>query len=303
MTQLSDMPDIEDPQHLLLIADSKVGKSTYVAQAAIDGFPVIYIDSDNGRSALRKALEGELGASKRVTYFGVSKPVAFMKGFLRSTTAKPFVWNATRQMEYAKANLTKDPTDKLQIIDATAIPFGAIVSIDSWSSLASDALGIGDVRGNAALLSGTDQSIYGDANANLTFIANLIQKVPYHVIAQAHATVYERYEKPTGTLGKDMKQAVMVLRESLDVPISSSRPHAQVMVSRFNQIAWMFIDNLGTVKIDFTRKANRLGGGTPNAVFSLKAFPFSKLCSPSPEPFDPSVGFLREMTLGEWEAK
>jgi hypothetical protein len=302
MSTLDQVPATSDPVHEILIGDSKTGKSTYAAQAAIDGFTLIYVDSDNGISALRNALRDYPEAQKRVHYFSVSKPVEFITKFLQSNANSPLVWNPKLNKVSGSMALGTEPEDELWWFDSTQIPKGWLLVIDSWTSVAADSLDIGDADAKAELLDGTNQGIYGTANSQLTFICNMLQKVPYHVLVQAHATEYEQYEKPTGQTSQTMKQKDMILREIKTVPLSCSRPHGETMVSRFNHIGWLTIDRLGRTDIDFTRTSTRVGGGPPNRKARIEELPFSKLV-PSVPPIVECDSWHRTMTFEEYKAQ
>lgn len=293
MPTLDELPPIESPVHLLIIGNTKTGKSVYTAQAARDGFNVVYIDSDNGRSALDFALANDPAAKKRVHYLGVTRPQRFITAFLRSTSANPMKWNVRTQQVSVKMNPLEQPDDKLWVIDITAIPYTWLISLDSWSSLSYDALEIGSPEQKAELLdreSTNSQGLYGTANTQVSFIANMIQKDPRHWIVQAHGTTYEKYEKPLNQQAGLMKQKDMVLRDIIDVPLSSSRPHGETMGTRFNHIGWLDLDGAGNVEIDFTRRRNRVGGGPPNKKSKIVHLSFKTLVG----------GVPPELTAGEW---
>jgi len=273
---LDQQPVEYDPVHLLLVADSKAGKSVYAGQAVLDGFDMVYFDGDNGISALRYIIGNDIEAQKRVHYFRVNRLSTFLKGFLRSTTARPFRWIKDLNIEWSKVALGVEDDMVVWEFDQSKLPPQWIVDTDSWTSVASDALGIGDASQAAVLLEGVNQGVYGEANANCTYIVNLLQKVPYHVIVQAHGTRYEVYDKPIGVSGV-IKQNQMTLREVKDVPVSCSRPHGETMVSRFNHIGWLYVNNFGRTDIDFERRPNRVGGGPPNRKEDVAKLPFSKL--------------------------
>ncbi len=277
MPFIDSIPQASDPVHLLLVGDTKTGKSTYVAEAAKAGFNVIWVDSDNGLSAIRYVLKDEPAARARIHYFGTNHPVSFLKGFLRSTSAQPMRWNHERDMTWSKLATETSDDAEVWTLDSSKVPKGYILCVDTWTACAGDALGIGSADQAAVLLEGTSQSIYGEANSNLTFICNMLQKVPYHVIVQAHGTKFEEYEKPLGVLAGKMKQGEMVLRASTDVPVSSSRPHGKEMGSRFNHIGWLTVNALGKTDIDFTRKPTRVGGGPPNKIASTDVLSMIKL--------------------------
>lgn len=302
MATLDQIPATEDAVHLLLVGDSKAGKSTYMAQAAIDGFTLVYKDSDNGLSALRYALKDHPEAMKRIHYFGMTRPEQYMRYFLKSNEKMPFRWVPRLNMPWAKLLPNLTPDDEVWEFDSTKIPKSWVLVGDSWTSTAADALGIGDATQAAKLLEGTNQSIYGEANSNLTYICNMLQKIPCHVAIQAHATKYEVYDKPIGVEAGKVKQAEMVLRETLDVPLSSSKGHGQTMASRFNHIGWLGVNVLGETEIDFTRKPRRVGGGPPNRMAKAKDLPFSKLVGKVPEA-ESGDGWYVQRTHGELIAK
>lgn len=297
MTTLDKVPEEEEPVHLLLVADSKAGKSTYAAQAAIDGFNMIYFDSDNGLSALRHALKAHPEAMKRVHYFNTNRPSTFLSGFLRSTEKVPFRWVPRLNKLWGKLITEVTPEDKVWVFDATKVPPSWLLSIDSWTSTSADSLGIGSADQAALLLEGTDQGIYGSANVSLTYISNMLQKFPSHVIVQAHGTKFEIYEKPTGKESSKIKQGEMILRDTVDVPVSSSRPHGMTMGSRFNHIGWLYVNRLGQTDIDFTRTSTRIGGGPPNRKAKVEELPFSKLVRSVPTPVEAN-GWFTETTHG-----
>lgn len=299
MMTLDDVPEEEVYVHLLLIGDSKTGKSTYAAEAALAGFGVIYCDSDNGMSALKYRLRDDPEARKRVIPLPTAHPKDFLLGLLRARRGVPFNWIPSTGAQWSKlaVNVTADTV--VWQIDATKIPKSYILVIDSWTSVAADALGMSDWDQPAKLLDGTDQAIYGEANSALTLICNILQKAPYHVIVQAHATKFEVWDKPEGAGGgQKIQQKDMILRETLDVPVSSSRPHGLIMGSRFNYIGWLGINNLGQSTIDFTRKPKRVGGGPPNRMDTTDKLSFAKLVDNVP-PFVPAEGFVHRTTHGE----
>lgn len=299
MPLLDDMPEGTNAVHLLGIADSKAGKSVYAAQAAIDGFNMIYIDGDNGRSALDFALMNNREAKRRVHYFPVSRIVDFTKGFLRSTTAAPLRWNRRTNKVWSHLATGCEDDDEIWIIDSSKIPASWLLTLDSWTAVANDALGIGDATQAAELLEGTNQGIYGEAFSNCQYLCNLLQKVPYHVFVQAHGTRFEVWDKPKGAGGGvKIQQKDMTLRETKDVPVSCSRPHGESMVSRFNHIGWFYVNNLGIAEIDFTRRPDRVGGGPPNTRADVNKLPFTKLVGTVPAN-EPADGFVEYATHGE----
>jgi len=290
--------------HLLLIAPTKMGKSTYAAQAVLDGFNVIYVDADNGLSALRHHLRNDRAAWERVNYFSPRAPLAFVHRLLKSNDSNPLVWSPTEDKPYVVSLQNPLPDDTpLWVMSAKSIPPSYVLVIDSWSSLAADALNLLHAGQSSTLLSGeSDQSLYGEASAMLGYIANVLQGIQCHVIVQAHPTMYEVYEKPPGV--QNPKQKDMILKEVIKVPVSSSRGHGLDLGRRFNHIGHLEVNNLSQVIVDFTREKNRVGGGPPNRKDTADKLSFRALVEagfgslPSTQPVE--SGWYRETTVGEW---
>jgi len=298
------IPETEDAVHLLIVGDSKTGKSIMTAQAAIDGFYVIYIDGDNGASALRYALKPYPEAKKRVQYFPVEKMSSFLMALLRSGGKNgTFYWVPRLEREWGSTIMGITDNDVIWCFDIRKLPKSTILAVDSWSVVAADALDIGTADASAKLLDGTNQQIYGEANINLTYICNIIQKAPFHVIVQAHGVTYEKYDKPLNVTAGEAKQKDMKLREIKDVPLSSSRPHGETMASRFNHIGWLYVNAVGQTEIDFTRAPNRIGGGPPNKRSKIDDLPFSKLVSPGIQHVEPGADWFYKSTHIEVKAR
>lgn len=318
MQTLDQTSDESSPVHLLLIGDTKVGKSTYAAQAALDGFELLYVDMDNGLTALQHAFRvaGKAGeeAAKRVHYVNPHNGIPFMHCLLSSTENRPGLWLPDEHKIYrAKkmASLTKEVDSRtLWVMDFTKFPANGILVEDSWSSLAAEALGLREKNSVSALLDGTsDQSLYGEARARLDYTINLLQQAHCHVIVQAHPTKYEIYGKATGMSGAEAgKQKNMTLLEVIDSPISSSRGHGKEMGSRFNHIGWLGLSNLGAVEIDFTRKINRVGGGPPNRKDKVDKLSMLSIVSesgaamPTKMSAPESVDWFYTTTVADYEA-
>jgi len=279
MTTLFEMPaNAPDPVHLLLIAKSKVGKSTYVAQAAKDGMTVLYIDADNGLSALRNHLRDDQAAQARVHYIATKHLAMFLDALLNSRGQ--FEWNMTEDKRYNP--LVDKGKSQILCISPTALlrEHDFILAVDSWTSCAADAMNVTADRLEIDLADAdkANQSVYGGAFHRLNRILQVMQHLPFHTCVLAHGAYYERYEKPAGRV-KDNKQSDMILKETLEVPLSSSRPHGVELPKFFNHVAWLELDRVGRVRIDFTRAYDRVGGGPPNRIAPVDELGFSKLLS------------------------
>lgn len=302
--------------HLLLIGDSKAGKSTYMAEAAISGFNLIYIDVDNGLSALVARINKEPESEReailnRINYFAPKNPITFVQHFLKSNENKPLLWLPNRDAvpPRIEVDLRKEaqesPDEPMWIIDSTAIPQDFVLVIDSWTSLASDGLGVLRPDQASELLKGDGadkQGQYGDARIKLVYVSNMLQQVPYHVVVQAHATRYEVMSKPEGSKNR-VKQAEMTIVETLDVPISSSRQHGLDMASRFNHIGRIEANSLGAPEIDFRPALRKVVGGPPNRKAKTRELTFAQIVAESSTGANVEVmnrPWYQETTLGEF---
>lgn len=298
---LDGIEDEDVAQHLLLIGDSKTGKSTYVAQAAIDGWLVLYIDGDNGMTAIRHATRNKPEARKNIIPIRTNNPYECVNGLL---TGAPFRWNMTQDCAFSSGSAKKD--DVLIQINGPKIPNGVILAIDSWTTVALDAMELGAEKGSVRLedISGTQamQGVYGDANLKLTVLCAILQRCKFHVVVQAHGTTFEKYDKPLGSQ-ESVKQKQMTLREIMDVPSSSSRPHGQLMVKYFNQVGWLVMSRADVVELDFTRKHGRVGGGTPNKKGPVEDMSFTKLFGPVPERPSIDSSWFEKITTEEFLAR
>lgn len=298
MTRLTDIPDEASPTHLLLIGDTKTGKSTYVAQAAIDGYVVLYADSDNGLSALKRLLKDNPAAMARVIYFGTENLYKFMESLL---TNQIFRWNLTKDTQFSSAMAS--PDDKIVEIVPSRIPRTIILGLDSWTSMALDAMDVGATNKKVALesMGAESQGVYGEAGTRLTLAAAIIQRCPFNVIAIGHRGYYERLEKPpSGGVLKEIKQKDMIIKETIQVPMSSSYKHGLAIGKYFTDIGWLEIDRMDKRTIDFTIQHGRVGGGTINQKGGVNELSWSKCFGPVPPEPVIDESWIRYMTAQEF---
>lgn len=301
MTTLDQVPETQNYRHMLLIGNSKTGKSTFAAQAALDGYLVFYVDADNGISALKHTLRDSPEAQRRVIYCRTDSAYGFMYGLL---TNGVFRWNMTQDKEFS-SGMAADTDHVIQVIPIR-FPKSMILTGDSWSSIALDAMGVGADRMKMSLeeLSGNPmmQQVYGDASMKLTLLCAVLQHAKFHCIIQAHATVYEVYEKPKGSQ-EGVKQKHMRLLDIIKVPLSSSKPHGQVMAKYFNEIGWLEINTKNQVTLDFTQQYARIGGGTAARVDLIENMSFAKLFGPVPPTPEIDESWFWSGTAAEWKEK
>lgn len=287
------------PQHLLLIGDTKAGKSDYVAQAAIDGHTVIYVDRDNGLSTLQYRLENNPEALKRVWYFNPDNMLEFMKDFVDSSI---FRYSTKTRASFITKQM--DPDEEIIEIIPSLIPATVVMSIDSVTSLAFNA--VTEKAGKLGIdLMESDRygrEIYGATGYVMTQLMSKFQNVPFHTIFQAHAVAYERKEKPKGVVGS-INEKDMIIKETKMVPVSTSGPHGATLGKYFNQIGWLSVNRVGARILDFTVRDDRIGGGTPGGIGDpRKEYSFAKLFGKGviDAPVNPDRPWIRTMTGAEF---
>jgi len=293
----SDETGLVIPQHLLLIGQTKAGKSRYIVEAVKDGYECIFVDADNSLSTIRDELKDNKEALARLHYFAPSNMEVFVVNLLNEGI---FRWNETRNSVYSRANAA--PTDRLAQIIPSKIPSRVILAIDSWTSLTYSIL-----RNRAAALKVDlteidrySREIYGGAGFQTTGIAQVIQSLRHHVIVLAHPASYEIKQKPKGIVGQINEKDMRIL-EVKQVPISTSLPHGLTIGKYFSQIGNMYVkDPTNQRVLDFKIDANRIGGGTPGGIGDpMKEYRYSKLFGlpkVDPEEYD---GWIRYLTAEE----
>ncbi len=261
-------------QHLLLIGKSKLGKSDYVAQACLDGFTVIYVDKDNGMATLVHLLRDHPEARQRMFYFAPKRMSQFIEGFFTETIYRHNM-RTNERMTYGDL---KDDDRILEIIPSR-IPHNIIFAVDSATSLANDIIADKAERMKIDILDidKYTREIYGTVGHRMTQLMILMQNAPFHVILQAHPTSFERKEKPPGIVG-DVTEKMMIIKETTEVPISTSMAHGETLGKYYNQIGHLIIDSANRRRLDFTTIKGRIGGGTPGGIDDPRgAYRFSKL--------------------------
>src|SRR5690606_28072622 len=104
-------------------------KSRWVAQAAKDGFEVLYLDRDNGLGTLMELLKNDPAAMKRVHYFTPPDLPAFIENIL---TLGVYRFNITKNDSFSSG--TADDADEIVEFRGAMFPRNMILSIDSWTS-------------------------------------------------------------------------------------------------------------------------------------------------------------------------
>ncbi len=285
--------------HLLLIAQTKAGKTDYVAQAAIDGWEILYLDNDNGLKTLGSILGGNPEALRRVHYFDPADFLGFLTDFV--TTKVPLRYDSIAREFRNSTNIT--PGAIISEIYPFRIPRNVIVVIDSWTTLALAAITkrAFDLKIDLMEVDKYGREIYAGTGFKLTEIAKGIQGSPFDWIVQAHPAIYERKEKPANSTGK-IEEKDMIIRETTQIPASTSGPHGFSIGKYFNEIGWLSVDQYGKRKLDFKVIKDRIGGGTADGIEDPRGkYRFSQLFG-MPPVVPEGLPWLIEMTAEEYKA-
>jgi hypothetical protein len=282
-------------QHLLLIGDTKMGKTDYCAQAAIDGYQLFYLDKDNGYATLVEALKSHPEALDRIHYFSPVDMVDFVNDLLTSVI---FRYNPNT----GKApNFSTKPDERIIEIRPARFPRGLIVVMDSWTAYANALM---ESKADKAGIDLTDvekfdRKVYGPAGFEATRTATALQQARFHLIVQSHPDIYERKEKPEDRTASAIEEKDMIIRETKEIPISTSKPHGATLGKYFNQIGWLVVNKANQRLLDFRVLEGRVGGGTPNSIGDPRgSHRFSKLFGP-PQEYPPVESWMEEISYEE----
>ncbi len=285
--------------HLLLIGESKTGKTDYVAQAVNDGYSCLYVDADNGFATIAGAVNPE--AQDRLHYFAPNDPVEFVTNLL---TMPIFRYNVDLRETFTPGKAKSN--HRVVEFFPSRIPPSLILAMDSWTSFM---FSIVDAKAKkmGVDLSDVDKvsrEIYGSCGLAGTALAKKIQRVPFHTIVQGHPVTFERKEKPPGIV-RDVKENDMIIKDTKQVPMSTSVPHGASIPKFFNQVGWLTIEREGpnsVRKIDFSPRYDRVGSGTPTGglLDPRGKGRFSRLFGTSPAVAEGGRPWFIETTHGEW---
>lgn len=259
---------------LLLIADSKAGKTHWAMQAAELGFNVLYVDGDVGRQTLAKLSPKAKG---RVAYMNVSDFVdekgiyqfRMAEFFREFTTNGIFTWNDTlgavfdkRTYVDAASATDESPAHEVWQIRPARMGHYDLIIFDSWTSYCQSisAWKASELGVDLAEIEKAERGHYAGIGNKATQSLVMIQKAPCHFIVIAHPDEYQKKKSPTGTVG-GITETQMIIEWTKMVPKSTSRPHSLTMAKFFSDVAWIDISPTGIRKIDFKAASGRTIGG------------------------------------------
>lgn len=271
---------------LLLIGDSKSGKSHYSFEALKANFNLMYLDGDVGKQTLA-SMDLTPEEKHQAYIFAVNdKPdkgvlaTFFAESFNCVKMRKALLWDEGAQAILGRT--AEIPDRELWEFDLSKMTTRDVLVIDSWTGMAwSAALDYANATGlDLADMSQADQSFYGSVGNRLNKFLQVLQGLPCHVIVQAHGEVYEQLRKPKGGTLKDIKQKDMVIINTKRIPKSISKPHGNTMGKFFTDIVWITPVRDGTRKIDSRPPSPddlAIVGGKWNAIGDSQKYSFAAL--------------------------
>ena len=269
------MPPSLTLMHALILGEEKAGKTSWLLDAAEEGFNVLMMDGDVAQQAIARLSPK---AKSRVFYMDVGDNLVgevdprMIQTVADFMTATRFLWNDRTQREYSR---TKDPhneegfaEDEIWEIRPGRLDHNWVLGIDSWTTLSYSAMlaKAQDLGESIADVEKIERSIYSGVGNRLTNILVTQQKAPCHTVVIGHPQQYEKRKAESGkTVREAMKENDQVIEWTKMIPASSSNPHGHKMGKYFSDIGWIDVDKFGKRVINFTKSGERTSGGNINS--------------------------------------
>lgn len=262
--------------HALILGEEKAGKTTWLLEAAEQGFNVLLLDGDVAQQVIHRLSDK---AKTRVFYMDISddlvggtdpRMIQTVADFLVAST---FLWNDRTQREYSRARDPHDAEtgaalDEIWEIKPGRLDHNWVLGVDSWTTLSYSAklAKANDLGESIADVEKIERSIYSGTGNRLTNILFTQQKAPCHTVIIGHPAIYEKRRSQPGKTVKDaMKENDQIVEWTKTIPISSSNPHGYSMGKFFSDIGWFDVDKWGKRVLNFLKTGERISGGNLNS--------------------------------------
>jgi len=269
---------------LLLLGDTKAGKTHWAMQAAEAGFNVLYLDGD---VAIQTLMDREHGLSQaaldRVTYLNIADHIKdgsyepFMaKFFVDFTTQGVVTWNDTkgrlfdrRDYEQLREGTVIDGEsgeiisgDEIWQLRPSRLGPDTVLILDSWTTLVTSLQWwkANDLNIDLLEIEKLERDMYSGTSHKATQFLQLIRALRCHVIVIGHPREYQKKSVPDGSKGV-IPEKEMKVDWTRMVPYSTSNPHALTMGKNFSDIGWIDVSKMGNRTIDFKVSSDRVIGG------------------------------------------
>jgi hypothetical protein len=268
---------------LLLLGDTKAGKTYWMMQAAEAGFNVLYIDGDVAAPTLAQLSPA---AKQRIFYLPVHDYTNdngdyinnFAEFFVAFTTTGKFLWNDSLCRQFNLKDYKPEEGHVVWEIRPSQLGPDTVVIIDSWTTLTQSLITwkADDLGVDLMEIEKFGREMYTGAGHKATQFLKLLRALPCHLGVIGHPREYVKRSAPKGSKGlvpeKDMKVDWIQM-----VPVSTSNPHALTLGANFSAIGWIDVSPTGNRTIDFKPSDSRVIGGPintnkPVAEFAYKDF-------------------------------
>lgn len=278
----SEMPEEIQLIKLLLIGNSKVGKTHYAVSAARAGFNVLYIDGDVSRPTIRQFPPDAL---KRLFYLQFNDVVADSGMYIpkyallvkRLLSQGVFSWDDTANRLFVE----DDSSNGHARVDLNVAKLNSnwVIVFDSWTAISHSIMSAMALNANVDLseMDKAGQSIYGSANNFATDILSRIRSLQCHTIVIAHPDEYTKYKVKPGNLKDAQRTENREIEYARMIPKSVSRPHGMSLASYFTDVAWLEINVADKRIINFETTKDREGGGRFSGKYPVDEVGFSEL--------------------------
>lgn len=284
---------------LLLLGDTKSGKTDWAMRAAEFGFNVLYLDGDVALQTIKDKKRGlDQAALSRTNYMDI-RDRQDKDGNYESTMAKFFVdfatsgvltWNDSKGEMFNKANYVVDfetntpegvqskaiGGDSVWQIRPAKLDWRDVLILDSWTTLVTSLQmwKAADLGIDILEIEKMERDMYTGTAHKATQFLTLLRALRCHVIVIGHPREYQKKSPPPGSKGQ-VAEKEMKLDWTKMVPVSTSNPHSLTMGKNFSDIAWIDVTGGRNRKIDFRVGTDRIGGGHLGEYVDLDSFTFA----------------------------
>lgn len=311
MPLANQMPDTLKTIKMCVIGNSKVGKTHYAAQAAADGFKVLYIDGD---VSIPTISQFDDDAKQRIFHLPFGDQIddngAYIPRF--SLLLRKFLSSGKMMWHDEKSRTVidkKDAGDPVVELNAAGFDHEWVIVIDSWTSVAHSIMSLTALNAGVDLadMDKASMSIYGNANNLATDLLSRIKNLRSHVIVIAHPDEFIKYKVKKGNVQDNMRTANREVESARLIPKSTSRPHGLTMAKHFTDVAWIEVTPMGKRIINFESSPDHEGGGRFDGKLPIDEGAFARLVKRAggQVPVDAKVGSPSDalVFIPEYEAK
>lgn len=271
---------------LLLIGDSKIGKTYYAALAAKAGFNILYLDGDVGATTISSMIHtGVLTKEEasriylidcRDTIEGGKRDTRFVEFMNEFTSSVRFRWNET-----ANRIARRNDTGEIWEITPAKMDENTILIIDSWTAYVESVM-LWCARANSVDLANATTAemrpVYQGGGLKSTEMLQIIRSLNCHLIAIGHPDEYQHTTNPDGRKVGSINEKDKTIEWTKGIAKSTSKPQGLQMGKYFTDVGWMELSPAGNERrISFKPSNDRVVGGHFSEVKSIDEYSFANM--------------------------